>query len=71
MSWLRIEGEETDTTEPLPDLIVKPNHTEEPKETAYFDLTGRAVCSPRKGLLLRRTFTHTDSSIVTEKILIK
>lgn len=70
MNWLRIEGVETDTTEPDEDGINSTQATKEKYETKCYDLTGRTVKVDAKGLLLRVT-TQPDGSTVTEKILTK
>ena len=46
LNWLRIEGEETDTTELLPDEICLPS-ADCQTETMLYDLTGRQVASAR------------------------
>jgi predicted RNA-binding protein with PUA domain len=69
MNWLRIEGEETDTTEPTPDEISIVQEDEKVYTTKHYDLTGREVRKGQRGLQLRSTIKN--GSRKTEKILVK
>lgn len=69
MNWLRIEGEETDTTEPTPDEIGIVQEDEKVYTTKHYDLTGREVRKGQRGLQLRSTIKN--GSRKTEKILVK
>ena len=70
MNWLRIEGDPTDTTEQIPDAIDMRQQETQPRSTTFFDLSGRPVAFPQRGLYLR-TNTLPDGSLHTEKVLMK
>lgn len=70
MSWLRIEGEETDTTEPIGEAVRLPQAEEGTGSVRFFDLAGRETTYPQNGFFLRKE-TRPDGSFVIKKMLVK
>jgi len=66
MNWLRIEGEETDTTEPDQDYINDIYTDNKSYETKQYDLSGRPASKGQHGLQLRTI--RKNNYVKTEKV---
>ncbi|MCR4920078.1 MAG: hypothetical protein K5945_00015 [Bacteroidaceae bacterium] len=70
MNWLRIEGEETDTTEPIGEAVHSVGEEGRQEATRFYDLTGRETKIPRNGVFLRVDW-NSDGSSMAKKMLVK